>query len=60
MFKFLSLFELQLQALRSPDGSQAFPGKTCKDLKSCFDDLRSGRFRLFSYARDLSIGKRIL
>lgn len=40
----MSLLEVQLQAMQSPDGSQVFPGKTCKDLKSCFTELKSGEY----------------
>lgn len=44
VFQFLSALEIQMQAMKSPDGSQAFPGKTCRDLKSCFTELKNGEY----------------
>ncbi len=37
---------MELQAMKSPDGSRAYPGKTCRDLKSCFSALDSGEFAI--------------
>ena len=40
----MNMMELHLQAIKHPDGSRVFPGKTCRDLKSCFDELRDGDY----------------
>lgn len=33
-----------LQTLRSPDGSQLNPGKTCRDIKQCYPEKTSGDY----------------
>jgi len=34
--------EMRLEAERRPDGSRAFPAKTCGDIQMCFPDSKSG------------------
>lgn len=38
-----------LQTLRSPDGSQLNPGKTCRDIKQCYPEKTSGEAAVCHY-----------
>lgn len=35
----------QIENLRSPDGSQKNPARTCRDLKLCHPEWKSGKYR---------------
>ena len=44
----LALLHYQLELYKKPNGTKAFPAKTCKDLIMCYPDLKSGKFAIQS------------
>ena len=53
---FHNMFQLDvyMQAKQNPDGGVLFPGKTCKDLRLCHPDMKSGKYhRLYFCIQDV-------
>ena len=44
MFGYLRWLELELNAMKIPDGSRAYPAKTCRDIRMCLPDVASGTY----------------
>ena len=47
MFGYLRWLELEVNAMKAPDGSRAYPGKTCRDIRMCLPDVTSGTYLVF-------------
>ena len=47
MFGYLRWLELEVNAMKAPDGSRAYPGKTCRDIRMCLPDVTSGTYLAF-------------
>lgn len=39
----------QIEQIRSPDGTRKNPARTCRDLKMCHPDWKSGKSELIYY-----------
>ena len=46
MFGYLRWLELELNAMKIPDGSRSYPAKTCRDIRMCLPDVTSGTYSL--------------
>jgi len=44
MFGYLRWLELELNAMKIPDGSRSYPAKTCRDIRMCLPDVTSGYY----------------
>lgn len=43
IFHHIFQLDVLIQGKNTPDGSRFFPGKTCKDMKRCNKDMKSGK-----------------
>jgi len=44
VFYHLELLKMSIEASKHPDGAQARPAKTCKDLTNCYDGVKTGDY----------------